>query len=40
MNVFYDDVTVPFTDGAIAYEETLGKTTTAFAFGLSYSIFK
>ncbi len=41
MNVFYEDVTVPFTDAdAGAYNETLGKTTLGLALGLSYSIFK
>ncbi len=41
MNVFYEDVTVPFTDAdAGNYTETLGKTTLGFALGLSYSIFR
>jgi long-chain fatty acid transport protein len=41
MNVFYQDVTVTFTDPDIGkYNETYGQTTTGFALGLSYSIFK
>jgi long-chain fatty acid transport protein len=40
MNVFYEDVTVPFTDPDMGnYTETLGKTTLGVGFGLSYSIF-
>jgi len=40
LNTFYKDQTVTFNDPDVgSYEETLGKTTLVFAFGLTYSIF-
>ena len=38
MNVFYQDVEVPFTRNAVSYKDTYGKTTFGLGFGLTYSI--
>ncbi len=38
MNVFYQDVEVPFTRNTVNYKDTYGKTTFGLGFGLTYSI--